>query len=125
MPMPDATAELSRSYDALLSRSTLSDDALAFGADRALESLDTFTDWLGAECMSTPAVDPGYVPGPAAPQHYRDAFADRMREHFTPPMLLAMALGSSTWVALAMEVLKERYLAANQDFVRRLAGEIE
>ena len=98
-------------------------------ADRALGAVDDlchdaehYSDWLANECAGASRVALGYVPGQFAPGTCKDRFADRM-ETMTVPMLLVLAMESREWAGLAMEIVKGRYIEANDSYINRLMDE--
>lgn len=85
-------------------------DLVEAARDHALADTDSFADWLAGKCIGKTAGNLGAVPGTHSRQEVVDLFADRlpgMRE----ADLLHLGITSLRWGALAMQELRDRYLA--------------
>lgn len=88
--------------------------------ERLLSDMDSFTDWLGAQCMgSDPKLNRiGYVPRDSV--HLLSFI-----ESLDAPQLLALSLYPRADVqGKAMSLIRERYIEASADYINRLADQI-
>ncbi len=120
--MIDFTPALSRQYDALLERETITQSQMQEAEERVLCDMDGFTDWLGGACMNEPPVHLGFVPSSRATSQ-ADAFRDRL-ESTSVAELLCVALTKPQWSSDAMVELRSRYVAASAARIHSIAGDL-
>lgn len=82
---------------------------------RACRNVDVIHDWIGGECIAADAV-PAHVVREA---RYETPISDLT----TPELLAVMFDGSREQAYAAVLEMRDRYLAANADYVARLAAE--
>lgn len=119
--MIDFTPALSRQYDALLERETITQSQMQEAEERVLCDMDGFTDWLGGACMNR-TVTLGLVPL-NRPTRDGDQFFDRLSS-LPVAELLCVALTKPQWSSDAMVELRSRYVAASAARIHSIAGDL-
>lgn len=82
---------------------------------RFLRSVDSFQDWIGAECINQPEVG-AYLVHAA---HYELPIADMQ----TPVLVAVLMDGDETQAMKALHELRARYLADHAKGIAKLAGQ--
>lgn len=93
------------------------DLAHSYATETVLEDVDSYTDWLGGQCMRKPAVVLGHVP-------YGDEFHGFITEADVPT-LVALTLYPAPRVAgyAALE-LRKRYIKTQSERISEVAAEL-